>query len=131
MHVLIYSSSKKIYESDEVVYIEIPTQSGVIGVLDEHSPLISNLDIGELKVKTKTGEIIEIALLGGFVKIKDSQVFILANEAEMAEDIIKAEIDKAIRRTEEKLKEDLPSTDLIQLEKQIKYLKLRRELAKK
>ena len=128
MKIDVYSPSSKIYSADDIEYLEIPTVEGIIGVLDNHSPLISLLDVGVLKIKNNKNDQVNIVILSGFVKISHNHVLILADEAEMEEELVEKEIQKAITRVEKTLKEDLEHPDLIRLEKQIKYHKLRQRL---
>lgn len=57
-----------------------------MGVLTNHAPLITALDIGVTLIRSKM-EWIPVALMGGFALIKQNQVTILVNEAESAKQI--------------------------------------------
>ncbi len=72
---------------DQVDQLIVPTESGEITVLPRHAPLVSILKPGELRIK-KNGHIISLAVSIGFVEIrKNSEVYILADSAERAEEI--------------------------------------------
>ena len=72
---------------DETVEsVTIPTANGEIGVLTNHSPLISALKSGVL-VYTKGSASERIAVSGGFVEVGDDTVSILADVAETASEI--------------------------------------------
>lgn len=97
----------KILAPDRVFYnasaeeIILPTTTGQMGILTNHTPAITGLDIGVLLVreqKTDRGGAGEttwtsMALMGGFALIKENTVTILVNDAEFASGIdpIKAE----------------------------------------
>ena len=91
-------------EADEII---LPTNTGQMGILPNHTPLITGLDIGVMLVKEKTSgqqkasEWTSMALMGGFALIKGSEestrsttnstgskssttVTILVNDAEFA-----------------------------------------------
>ena len=78
--------------ADEII---LPTNTGQMGVLTNHTPLITGLDIGVMLVrpektassKTETGAWISMALMGGFALIKDNTVTILVNDAELGSSI--------------------------------------------
>ena len=107
----------KILAPDRIFYtaiaeeIILPTTTGQMGILTNHTPVITGLDIGVLLVRgatsspetrknqsggvagTGSNEWVSMALMGGFALIKENTVTILVNDAEFASNIdpIKAE----------------------------------------
>ena len=77
--------------ADEII---LPTNTGQMGVLANHAPLISALDIGVMLVKTQNTWS-SIALMGGFALVQQNQVTVLVNEAESAKTINKEEAEAA------------------------------------
>jgi ATP synthase F1 epsilon subunit len=65
-------------EADEII---LPTETGEMGVLKNHAPIITGLDVGAMLVRTNQ-EWSSYAIMGGFALVKQNQVTILANEAE-------------------------------------------------
>ena len=60
----------------------IPTSTGQIGILKDHAPLLTTLDIGVMKIKSKTGWS-SIAIMGGFGEVEENnKVLLLCNAAE-------------------------------------------------
>jgi ATP synthase F1 epsilon subunit len=84
--------------ADEII---LPTNTGQMGVLANHAPLISALDIGVMLIRTQNNWQ-SLALMGGFALIQQNQVTILVNEAESAKSISKDEAELAFN--EAKLK---------------------------
>nr|YP_009629447.1 CF1 epsilon subunit of ATP synthase [Coelastrella saipanensis]AVV61557.1 CF1 epsilon subunit of ATP synthase [Coelastrella saipanensis] len=70
-------------QAEEII---LPTETGEMGVLKNHAPIITGLDVGAMLVRTKE-EWNSYALMGGFAVVKKNKVTILANEAESAETI--------------------------------------------
>lgn len=70
-------------EAQEVI---LSSNSGQIGILYNHAPLLTGLDIGIMKVRINN-KWIAMALMGGFAQINNNQITILVNEAEKASDI--------------------------------------------
>jgi F-type H+-transporting ATPase subunit epsilon len=64
---------------DEVV---LPGKTGQLGVLEGHTPLITALQIGLVRIKVGEKWSCTIAL-GGFATILNNQVTVLVNEAEV------------------------------------------------
>jgi F-type H+-transporting ATPase subunit epsilon len=73
--------------ADEII---LPTNTGQMGVLANHAPLISALDIGVMLIRTQNTWS-SIALMGGFALVQQNQVTVLVNEAESAKTIQKEE----------------------------------------
>ena len=68
--------------------IILPTNTGQMGVLTNHTPLITGLDIGVMMVRPeKNVAPLAMALMGGFALIQENTVTILVNEAELGSSI--------------------------------------------
>jgi ATP synthase F1 epsilon subunit len=70
-------------QAEEII---LPTETGEMGVLKNHAPIITGLDVGAMLVRTKESWN-SFAIMGGFAVVKKNQVTILANEAESANSI--------------------------------------------
>ena len=82
----IITPEREVFSAD-IDQVSLMTQNGEITVLPNHIPLVSVLQPGELRYK-KNGEEKTMAVSGGFVEIKgDNTIVILADTAEMAENI--------------------------------------------
>lgn len=69
--------------AEEVI---LPSTTGQLGILTNHVPLVTALDIGVMRFRQdKTWS--AIALLGGFAEIEDNEVTILVNSAEAGSSI--------------------------------------------
>ena len=66
--------------------VQVPGLSGYLGILPGHSPLFSELSIGELSY-TQGDQTHSLAIAGGFVEILGDEVRILADVAEGPGDI--------------------------------------------
>lgn len=101
---------------EEVVdSVTIPTTEGEIGIFPNHIPLVSALKSGDV-VGKKGEDFIPIAVVGGFVEIKDNEVAILADFAEHVSEIGDEAIEKAkARALELKLMKD--NEEIVDFEK--------------
>jgi F-type H+-transporting ATPase subunit epsilon len=70
-------------QAEEII---LPTETGEMGVLKNHAPIITGLDVGAMLIRTKE-QWKSVAVMGGFAVVKRNQVTILANEAEASETI--------------------------------------------
>jgi F-type H+-transporting ATPase subunit epsilon len=59
----------------------LPSSTGQIGILTDHAPLLTALDIGVMRLKSDS-KWISIVLMEGFAEVEDNKVTILCNGAE-------------------------------------------------
>lgn len=72
----------KIVWDSEVEQIILSTNSGQIGILPNHIPIATALDIGLLRLKSN-GQWFSIALMGGVARIANNAITILVNDAKI------------------------------------------------
>jgi len=73
----IYSSDKTIYEGDALSLI-VPSESGYLGVLAGHAPLVAKLVSGKITLRPPAGKSSEIdSPPGGFLEILKNQVTLI------------------------------------------------------
>jgi ATP synthase F1 epsilon subunit len=94
----------KIFCNQKAEEIILPTNTGQMGVLTNHAPLITALDIGVMLMRTNK-EWSSTALMGGFALVKQNQVTLLVNEAESKETINAQEAEDAFKKAKEKLEQ--------------------------
>nr|ALO21608.1 CF1 epsilon subunit of ATP synthase [Stephanosphaera pluvialis] len=70
-------------QAEEII---LPTETGEMGVLKNHAPIITGLDVGAMLIRTNQ-EWNSYAIMGGFALVKQNLVTILANEAQSSENI--------------------------------------------
>jgi ATP synthase F1 epsilon subunit len=86
-------------EAEEII---LPTETGEMGVLKNHAPIITGLDVGAMLIRTKQ-EWNSYAIMGGFALVKQNQVTILANEAQSSESIDPEEAKNAFEAAKDTL----------------------------
>jgi F-type H+-transporting ATPase subunit epsilon len=94
----------RIFLNKEAEEIILPTNTGQIGILKNHAPIITALDIGVMLIRSKN-EWVPIALMGGFALIKQNQVTIMVNEAESANTIDPIEVENSYNLAKETLEQ--------------------------
>ena len=70
----------------EVKEIILSTNSGQIGVLPNHAPIATAVDIWILRI-CFNDQWLTMALMGGFARISNNEITILVNDAENGSDI--------------------------------------------
>jgi F-type H+-transporting ATPase subunit epsilon len=102
---------ERIVLKETIKQLTVPTKHGEITILPNHIPLIATINPGVITLKKKddTPEVLSVS--GGFVEVLSNKVVILADTAEMAEEI---DIDRAeeARQLAEKTMKDTKRTDL-------------------
>ena len=97
--------------SDDVDMVIAPGIEGQLGILPHHTPLMTALQAGELRVR-KGREEISLAISGGFLEIRPNKVVVLADAAERADEIDIARAEEAKRRAQKQLAERrIPGVD--------------------
>lgn len=101
--------------SENVAALNLPATLGSMGVLKNHAPLMTTLEIGTVKY-TKNGADHYLAVHGGFAEVKDNVVIILADSAEKAEEIDVSRAEAAKQRAEARLKKRDAELDVLRAE---------------
>ena len=94
----------RIFWNEQAEEIILPTNTGQMGVLVSHAPLITALDIGVMLIRSKNNWT-PVALMGGFALIKKNQLTVLVNEAESAKDMSESEAESAFTSAQTQLLE--------------------------
>lgn len=88
----------------EVDMITLPGVDGQMGVLRNHAPLLTILDIGEIVLHHPGGGEDYIAVGGGVVEVRPNKVIVLARSAEQAEEIDIERAQASLERAQESIK---------------------------
>ncbi|WP_281883170.1 F0F1 ATP synthase subunit epsilon [Paenibacillus sp. YYML68] len=78
---------------------------GELGILPNHIPLVTPLKIGSVTVKQPQKKDVVIAVNGGFMEVRKDKVVILAESAELPEQIDVDRAKASRERAEKRLKE--------------------------
>ena len=97
----IVTAERMVY-SDDVDMVVAPGSKGQLGVLPHHTPLMTALLPGELRIK-KGAEEVSLAISGGFLEVRPDRVVILADAAERADEIDVERAEAARKRARERL----------------------------
>ena len=85
LNVRVITPDKVVYDADSEELI-LPSSTGKLGILTDHAPLLTALDIGVMRLKTGT-EWTSIVLMEGFAEVENNKVTVLCNGAEEANSI--------------------------------------------
>ena len=127
----IVSQDRLVFEGDADMVI-VPGESGEMGILPHHAPLLSTLRLGILKVRYQGSEE-DFTIAGGIIEVQPDIITVLADAAENVEEIDVSRAEAAKRRAEEYITKGLPpDTDTyLAMEAALKRSNLRLEAVKK
>nr|YP_010191996.1 AtpE [Evolvulus alsinoides]QZN05638.1 AtpE [Evolvulus alsinoides]UKO32268.1 ATP synthase CF1 epsilon subunit [Evolvulus alsinoides]BDR61741.1 ATP synthase CF1 epsilon chain [Evolvulus alsinoides var. oblongus] len=87
-------------EVDETI---LCTNSGQIGILPNHAPIATAVDIGILRIRIND-QWSTMALMGGFARIGNNEITVLVNDAERGSDIDPQEAQQTLEIAEANLR---------------------------
>jgi len=85
LNVRVITPDKVVWDADAEELI-LPSSTGQLGILTNHTPLLTALDIGVMRLKVGTNWT-SIVLMEGFAEVEENKVTILCNGAEEASSI--------------------------------------------
>lgn len=102
LHVDLVSPEREVW-SGEATLVLARTLEGELGIMPGHAPLLGTLVAdGVVRVRQGDDEVLVAAVHGGFLSVSENQVSILAELAELAEEVnverARAELNDALSR---------------------------------
>ena len=85
--------------ADEVI---LPTNTGQMGVLTNHTTLLTALEIGIMQVRIET-QWVPVVVMAGFALVENNTLTVIINEAEKAESIDLAQAESQLKEAETSL----------------------------
>jgi len=123
----IVSPERRVYD-DEVDMVIVPGRNGQLGILPRHTPLISSLGVGELRIK-KDGTEQSLLISGGFVEVRPDKVIVMADLAEHSDEIDEAKAVEARKRAEAELGEVKDPVDIARVRASLQTALMRERIA--
>lgn len=128
LHLKIVTPEKLIFD-EEVSQVNVSTEDGIIGILPNHTNLMSKLKPGELVIK-QGGKVDTMAVGDGFLQMADNILSIMTDLAVNEGDIDEKAVEDAKKRAEQALTEKLSDVEYAEtlaiLEKSLAQLKIKR-----
>jgi len=103
----------KIFWDEEAEEIILPTNTGQMGVLPKHAPLITALDIGVMSIR-QDNSWDSFALMNGFASIQNDKVTILVNSAESKQTIDKDKAEKEFLEAQERVNKTIDEKEKVE-----------------
>ena len=104
IHVDVVSAEQMIF-SGEAEFVVLPGEAGELGIYPRHTPLITRIKPGAVRIKPAGGgEETLIFVAGGILEVQPSMVTVLADTAIRGHDLDEAKALEAQKRAEEALR---------------------------
>ncbi|HEY9281160.1 MAG TPA: F0F1 ATP synthase subunit epsilon [Eoetvoesiella sp.] len=131
LHVDVVSAEQLIF-SGEAKFVVLPGESGELGILPGHTPLISRIRPGTVKIVLADGSSEEsIFVAGGILEVQPGAVTVLSDTAIRAEDLDEAKAVEARKRAEEALRNVKDKADIAVVEAELAMLAAQAAAARK
>jgi F-type H+-transporting ATPase subunit epsilon len=103
IHVDVVSAEEQIF-SGEAEFVALPGESGELGIYPKHTPLITRIKPGSVRIKvTGQDEDVFVFVAGGMLEVQPNAVTVLADTAIRGKDLDEAKATEAKKRAEEAL----------------------------
>jgi F-type H+-transporting ATPase subunit epsilon len=98
----VVSAEEKIF-SGEAKFVSLPGEAGELGILPGHTPLITRIRPGAVRIEAANGNEEFVFVAGGILEVQPGEVTVLADTAIRGKDLDEAKADQARQRAEEAL----------------------------
>lgn len=103
IHVDVVSAESSIF-SGEAKFVALPGESGELGILPKHTPLITRIKPGAVRIEKADGTEEFVFVAGGILEVQPNVVTVLADTAIRGHDLDEAKANEAKQRAEESLR---------------------------
>jgi F-type H+-transporting ATPase subunit epsilon len=109
IHVDVVSAEQSIF-AGEAKFIALPGESGELGILPGHTPLITRIRPGAVRIEKADGDEEFVFVAGGILEVQPNKVTVLADTAIRGHDLDEAKALEAKKAAEEAMQNH--NTDL-------------------
>jgi len=103
IHVDVVSAEESIF-SGEAKFVALPGENGELGILPRHTPLITRIKPGAVRIeRADNGEEEFVFVAGGILEVQPGVVTVLADTAIRGHDLDEAKAEEARKNAEEAL----------------------------
>lgn len=103
IHVSVVSAQEEIYDGD-AEFVALPGETGELGIYPRHTPLITRIRPGAVRIKVPGKDEEEFVFVaGGLLEVQPNEVTVLAETAIRGHDLDEAKAKEAKKRAEESM----------------------------
>ena len=103
LHVDVVSAEEQIF-SGEAKFVALPGEGGELGILPKHTPLITRIKPGAVRIQRPDGNEEFVFVAGGLLEVQPDVVTVLADTAIRGKDLDEARAEAAKKAAEDAMK---------------------------
>ena len=103
LHVNVVSAKESIF-SGRARFVALPGESGELGILPGHTPLITRIKPGSVRIQKEDGNEEFVFVAGGILEVQPNGVTVLSDTAIRGKDLDEEKANRARQAAEEALK---------------------------
>ena len=130
LQVDVVSAEEQIF-GGEAKFVALPGEAGELGILPGHTPLISRIRPGMVKIVAPDDTETTVFVAGGILEVQPGGVTVLSDTAIRAEDLDEAKAVEARKRAEESLRQAKDKADIAVVEAELAMLAAQAAAARK
>ena len=97
-------SAEELIFSGDAKFVALPGEGGELGILPKHTPLITRIKPGSVRIETADGKEEFVFVAGGLLEVQPDQVTVLSDTAVRGQDLDEQKANEAKLAAEEALK---------------------------
>lgn len=118
----VVSAEEQIFSGD-AEFVALPGEAGELGILPQHTPLISLIKPGFVRITLPdTKEVKQVFVAGGVIEVQPHHVTVLADTAIRSEEMDRAKTEKALTAAREARSKATSEVDLAKLDAELAIL---------
>ncbi|MCW5626218.1 MAG: F0F1 ATP synthase subunit epsilon [Burkholderiales bacterium] len=122
IHVDVVSAEQQIW-SGEATFVVLPGEAGELGIYPHHTPLISRINAGAVRILPAGGAAEELIFVaGGYLEVQPKVITVLADTAIRGHDLDEAKALEAKRQAEETLRNAKDKAEIATVESELATL---------
>ncbi|GAA5232872.1 F0F1 ATP synthase subunit epsilon [Verticiella sediminum] len=121
IHVDVVSAEDSLF-SGEAKFVSLPGEAGELGILPGHTPLISRIRPGTVKIVRPDDSEEHVFVAGGLLEIQPTTVTVLSDTAIRSHDLDEAKAEEARRQAEEALRNAQDKSEVAVVEAELAML---------
>ena len=121
IHIDVVSAEESIF-SGEAEFVVLPGEAGELGIYPRHTPLITRIRPGAVRIQKPGGEEELIFVAGGILEVQPALVTVLADTAIRGHDLDEAKALEAKKRADEALRSAKDKQEIAVVEGELSML---------
>jgi F-type H+-transporting ATPase subunit epsilon len=118
IHVDVVSAEESIF-SGEARFVALPGEGGELGIYPRHTPLITRIKAGSVRIKMTDGSEEFVFVAGGILEVQPDCVTVLSDTAVRGKDLDEEKANEAKAAAEEALKNAKSELDIARIQSEI------------